>query len=342
MRIFKITSVFFVLFLLVLLAQVNTASALTLCSGQPATLHWATSGVTACTPSNDNNACNFTVIPNTPGSRSISLSSGSCNVQLTCNGVTKTNTLTVNPALGTWNGTRCVVPSYQCPSGYAYVSQSCVACSNGGCTGAGGGASNPLGSLGCINGASNPKNCKAFPPAAPSATLSPPQVTIVKGQSTILTWITNHTSGCYPASGDMPGDGFSTGGASNGNDSVSPTETSYYQISCTSPTVSSNISTVTVLTPTVSISAEPARVHAATAQGVCTAGPSLCTTSISWNASQVNSCVTSGPNLSSTNLSGSQSVTITAQSTYTITCQTNGSLIPKSVTVNIIPLFQEF
>ncbi|MEK7114014.1 MAG: hypothetical protein AAB850_00485 [Patescibacteria group bacterium] len=79
--------------------------------------------------------------------------------------------------------------------------------------------------------------------------------------------------------------------------------------------------------PVVSITANPPRVYSG--------DPST----ISWSATQVNSCAISGPGVSATGLTGSRTPTISAQSTYTITCQTNGApLIPliDSVIVNII------
>ena len=47
----------------------------------------------------------------------------------------------------------------QCPSNKAYLSGFCIACNNGGCTGGGGSASNPSGTLSCNNGAFNPALC---------------------------------------------------------------------------------------------------------------------------------------------------------------------------------------
>jgi hypothetical protein len=56
----------------------------------------------------------------------------------------------------------------------------------------------------------------------------------------------------------------------------------------------------------------------------------------------VNSCAVSGPSLSSATVSGSQSVAVSSQSTYTITCQTNGSPVTSSVLVNVTGTFNEF
>jgi hypothetical protein len=113
-----------------------------------------------------------------------------------------------------------------------------------------------------------------------------------------------------------------------------------YGLTCTGPGGSTDCVPATVSNscgsnPAVGISARPDRI---------VPGGS---TTISWSASGVYtpSCTIWGPGL---NVSapanacaipnGSQSVTITRQSTYTITCGTAS----KSVTVNVLPKFQEF
>jgi hypothetical protein len=51
----------------------------------------------------------------------------------------------------------------QCPAGLAWNGATCIPCDNGGCTGAGGNPTTPLGSLVCINGANNPTQCNQCP-----------------------------------------------------------------------------------------------------------------------------------------------------------------------------------
>jgi hypothetical protein len=164
---------------------------------------------------------------------------------------------------------------------------------------------------------------------SPTATLSAAPSTIDNGQSSTLTWSSSSATSCGAAGGAS---WLPAGSPASGNVSVSPSVTSNYQITCTGPggSANSNNAPVTVLQPTASISANPTRVKTGT------------NSQISWSASQVKSCVVSGPGLSSTNLSGSPFVTVNAQSTYTITCQTNGTPITKSVTVNVLAGFQEF
>ncbi len=193
-----------------------------------------------------------------------------------------------------------------------------VACT-GGCT-----------SGGCDNGATNPPACSTFTPPTASLWATPP--TIDTGQSSTLTWSSNAVS-CV-------GVGFNTGYASSDNVSVSPSTTSSYQVTCYSGANGTGTpspvrtATVTVLQPTASISASPTRVQTGS------------TSTITWSATQVTSCAISGTNgFSGSGLSNpipAPTSTITGQTTFTITCQTNGSPVTNSVIVNVIPIFREF
>ncbi|MCX6790043.1 MAG: hypothetical protein NTV60_00780, partial [Candidatus Kaiserbacteria bacterium] len=145
-----------------------------------------------------------------------------------------------------------------------------------------------------------------------------------------LTWSSkNNATSCYPSAGE--GVGFTTGGATSGTFSVKPASTSVYEIKCTGPGGDSLAqTTVTVINPSATISSTRSRVLSGSA------------VTLTWSSSQVTSCAVSGPGLSSATQSGSQSVTISSQSTYTITCQTVDTPVSSSVTVNVAPSFQEF
>ncbi len=224
----------------------------------------------------------------------------------------------------------------QCPDGLAYQSQSCVACGGNpaptGCTGAGGNSGSPLGSLVCINGATNPINCNAFPPAQPVITsFSASPSTIDQGQSSTLSWNSNNATSCT-------GTGFMAGGPSGSRSTgvLNSIGVYVYQLICSGlgGDSSQSLTSVTVLSPSASISASPARVHIGTSS------------QITWSASQVVSCTISGPGLSRTDYAEtptSQSVTISSQSIFTITCQTNGGqTVTGSVIVNVLPTLNEF
>jgi hypothetical protein len=233
----------------------------------------------------------------------------------------------------------------QCQAGLAYTgpavgsfSASCVACGGNpaGCTGTGGTAGNPTGSLVCNCGANNPPSCNVY---APIATLSVDHSAIEQGQSAKLTWSSTNATSCYPSGGE--GVGFSTGGATSGTVSVSPSVTSTYSITCSGSSGSAlATATITVLSPNATISANPTRVSNGDSS------------TITWDGTDVISCVVSGPSgvLASGNsdsnynfsINSPQSVAINEQSTFTITCQTGGTPITDSVTVNNLPTFQEF
>lgn len=225
---------------------------------------------------------------------------------------------------GCTNGATNYPTCSQCPAGEAYISGTCTPCSNGGCTGPGGNSGDPLDSLVCNNGATNPIACSTF---APTATLSASPTSIISGQSSTLTWSSTNATSCNAVGG------FSTGGRTSGTASTGAlTSTQNYQITCTGAggSVSSNVVTVTVVQPTASITASPSRVHAG--------GSST----IAWSSTNVTSCTVVGPGISSASKSGSQTVTVNTQAIYTLTCQTAGAPITQTATVNIIPDFQEF
>ena len=232
---------------------------------------------------------------------------------------------------GATNPTAC----NQCSNGYAYIGSSCVACSNGGCTGTGGNVSNPLGSLVCINGANNPTACSTF---APTATLSANPSTLDKGQFATLSWNSTNATSCT-------GTGF-TAGDPSGTRSTGALNTSgtyNYQVVCTGAGGNSapSFASVEVLAPSVTISANPARVQAGA------------NSQISWSASSVSSCTVSGP--SGTLASGPANsnrdfsagsphlVSVSFQSIFTITCATQR--LPRDqlgYAVNVVPVFNEF
>ncbi len=182
------------------------------------------------------------------------------------------------------------------------------------------------GGASCNGSSSQSCNTQA---CAPTATLSASPSTIDQGQSSTLSWNSTNATSCT-------GTGFTAGGTS-GNRSTGPLtqNPTSYSVTCTGPGGSATDNeSITVLQPTASVSANPLRVQTGT--------QSL----ITWSASQVNSCSVIGPNGFSyntlTNPTPAPTPTINSQSTFTITCITNGSPVTSSVTVNVIPVFKEF
>lgn len=180
---------------------------------------------------------------------------------------------------------------------------------------------------GSLSGSYAYQSCSVSQPV-PTATISVSPSTVNVGQSSTLTWSSTNATSCTAAGG------FSTGGATSGSVSTGALSlTSVYQMSCTGPggtTASPATATVTVLEPQVAISATPVRVLAGNRS------------TITWTTANVVSCEVAGPGLSSTNLNGSRDVVVNSQVTFTITCQTLGSPVPKSATVNVAPTFKGF
>ena len=188
----------------------------------------------------------------------------------------------------------------------------------------------------CLNGANNPLTCDTF--SAPTVSLTADPDTIDVGQSTVLSWISSPGTLSCVSSG-----GFNTQDATFGSAPIAACsttteilcQTANFGITCTGigNSQTSAVKTVTVLQPTISISANPTRV--ASGSG----------TAISWTSSQVTSCaVTKNGVAWKTGLSssGTPDSAVTTQTTYKLTCQTKGNPISKSTIVNVMPAFQEF
>ncbi len=267
--------------------------------------------------------------------------SNSTYVSDTCAYPTPTTPVTsvvTPPALGDScaNGATNPTACDQCPNGSAFIGQSCSSssCGSGGCSGSGGTPYNPTGSLVCNNGAVNPDGgCSIFPPSV-SLAANPPVIDV--GQSTTLTWSSSGADSCM-------GIGFTASGLSGGTSSgaLYNPGTIPFQITCSGAGGSaSDSATVEVLNPVATISANPTRVRTGS------------TSNIAWSASGILSCTVSGPSGVLANGSSDRNyafsdgspraVTITKQSIFTITCQTHGAPIKKSVIVNVVPIFQEF
>lgn len=193
----------------------------------------------------------------------------------------------------------------------------------------------------CNNGAwtQNSNSC-ALPPPISNVSLTATPSVINSGQTSTLTWTsTNNAVRC-----DSPD--FATGSLANNSNpgvTVNPTTNKTYSIYCTNPAGvvgPQSSASVTVLVPVASISVDRPRVSAGG------------TATISWSASGVASCVVKGPSgtIASGASNGSYNFSvgspysphITTKSVYTITCQTLGAPISKSVTVNVVPAFKEF
>jgi hypothetical protein len=171
----------------------------------------------------------------------------------------------------------------------------------------------------------HPSKCAPTPPppVEPTVTLTANPTTIAAGESATLTWTSTNATSCTAFLG------WSGSKPLNGSASVSPTETTTYQLDCTGPGgVGSDDALVTVTVeepedPTVEITADPMTI---------TAGSS---TTLTWNSENADSCTASNGWSGSKALDDDESVSPTVTTTYTITCDGDGGSASDSVTVTV-------
>lgn len=194
-------------------------------------------------------------------------------------------------------------------------------CGNGssGGTGAGGGGGGGL--------TPPPADCSS----GNACTFTSNPTSILPGGNTTLSW--DCPDGTYTSSqGDS---NFSTGGALSGSVSVSPSQTTNYTLQCmASAGNTTGTATVTVNQPSLSITASASRVRAGGSD------------TITWSATNVTagSCHVASNGSPASNWSGesgSQAVTIQNQTIYTLSCSVPSGPVSQSVTVQLIPQFQE-
>ncbi len=170
-----------------------------------------------------------------------------------------------------------------------------------------------------VAGGCNGTNCSGPTPN--------PAGPVLPGTSVTLSW--SCSSAIYTSSqGDS---NYSTGGALSGTRTVTPTQTTTYSLTCISPGGnSSGSATVTVVQPSLSITASPSKVRAGNP------------TTLTWSATNVtaNSCtVSSSPSgvFSSSAASGTGSPTVNSATTFTLRCSVPSGSVSQSVTVNLLP-----
>jgi len=304
--------------------------------GQSATISWSSTDATSCTASGG-----WSGARGTSGSESVS-PSATTSYTLTCSGdggsANDNITVTVNepPApVPTVNVT--VSPSTIDQGQSATISWSSTDANS--CTASGGwsGARGTSGSesvspsvttsytLNCSGDGGNASDSVAvtvnapFPAPAVSVTASPS--TIDQGQSATISWNSTDATSCT-ASG-----GWSGARGSSGSESVSPTATASYTLTCSGDGGSANDSVTVIVTqppvvtePTVNLSASPSRIRRDNS------------INLSWSSTDATSCSASGSWSGSKASSGSQSVTLSSPGTLTLTCTGEGGSASSSVT----------
>lgn len=155
----------------------------------------------------------------------------------------------------------------------------------------------------------------------PSVSCSPTAVN--QGGKSTCTWT-------CPGGTSSAGIGFSTGGANSGSVQFNPPTTGNYGVQCSSG--GQQTVEIAVYSPILNLTATPARVRSGNASA------------IQWSATSVTSCVLknqSGATVGS-GLSGAVAPTITQESTFTLTCNTDAAPVSVEVTVGILPSIEPF
>ncbi len=169
----------------------------------------------------------------------------------------------------------------------------------------------------------DPALCAEIPsPAKPTLTFTADPTSITQGGSSMLTWGSTNATSCT-ASG-----GWSGSKALSGSQSVSPNATTTYTLTCTgaggsvTESASVNVTTPTPV-PTITFTADPASIL-----------PNG-TSTLAWSTSNVTFCVASDAWSGTKATSGTQDVTPSATSTYTLSCGGESGTTTASVTVNV-------
>lgn len=160
-------------------------------------------------------------------------------------------------------------------------------------------------------------------PSAPTVSLSASPTSILNGSSTTLTWNSTNVSSCTASNG------WSGAKATSGSQSVSPSTTTTYVLTCSGAGGSAQAQvTVTVTaqpTPSLSFSASTSTIV------------SGASSTLTWSTSNVSVCIASNGWSGAKNTSGSQIVSPTATTTYTLECGGSLGSTTASVTINVKP-----
>ena len=166
-------------------------------------------------------------------------------------------------------------------------------------------------------------------PEDPSVDITANPMTINSGSTSVLTWDSTNATTCTASNG------WTGTKTADGTESVSPTVTTTYAISCTgaggtaTDSVSITVDAVTPNQPTVDLTASRTSV---------TPGADSATTTLTWTSTNATSCTASGGTFTGAKgTSGAETITPSATTTYTLTCTGAGGDGNDSVTVNFVP-----
>jgi hypothetical protein len=183
------------------------------------------------------------------------------------------------------------------------------------CTGAGGTARDS------INIAVGPApEIKVTPP--PQVTLDAAKTTLIKGQSTTLSWSAINATSCttpWPTT------------SIQGGETITPTETHTYTVTCSGDGgTGTQTVTVTVTDPPVEQAPPAPAISLDASKTTITSGES---TSLSWSSTNATLCTASWTN--KTTVNGTETVTPTSNTTYSVECSGAGGKGTQSVVVTV-------
>jgi Lamin Tail Domain len=166
------------------------------------------------------------------------------------------------------------------------------------------------------------------PPLVPTVDLVAASTTLTQGASTTLSWVTTHAESC------VAGGGWSGARATTGTQSITPSATTTYTLTCANAagtaTTSDSVSVGVVSgfvpppTPTVDLAVESSSI---------TQGSS---TVLTWTSTNATSCIAGNGWSGAKGVTGSESITPTATTTYAITCTNVSGTSTDSVTVGVV------
>ncbi len=183
--------------------------------------------------------------------------------------------------------------------------------------------------LTCGNGlatSSDSVTINVLPAAVPAPTvdLSTASTTLMQGATTTLTWTSTNATACVAS------DGWSGARATSGSEVVSPSATTTYILSCGNGFASSSDSAtvyVTLPAPIPQPSIDLSAVSTTLVQGA--------STTLAWTTTNADTCSASGGWSGLRAVSGSEVVSPSATTTYTLTCGNGLATSSDSVTVQV-------
>ncbi len=213
-------------------------------------------------------------------------------------------------ASGGWSGTKGT-------SGTQVVSPSATTTYMLACTGLGG-----------SDNASVTVNVILTPTPQPVLTFTASPLTIAQGATSTLTWSATNATDCVASNG------WSGSKGTSGTLHVTPSATTTYLLLCTGQngTDSESVTVNVVLTPpepVVTLVAAPTSV---------TPGAGTATTTLTWTSTNATSCTASGGAWTGSKvLNGTEIITPSATTTYTLNCSGPGGSDAASTTVTFVP-----